>query len=336
MKSKNYNIEMIRFWSFIMVIVIHVANYYCRAFGTIGNGEYVFSLFFNVISRVSVPCFFMISGALLLGRNEEIGKSIQRAGRMLLALAVWSLIYYLFNTYFMHQPVDWKHLYRVPAEAHMWYLYVIIPIYLVLPFLQAMCRGMNEKTERGFAILGSVLVVVLYLTSYVGVKFYYNMPILGNRSYIYYLFMGYWLNKNKDKICSKRRLWFGLWIGSSLVTTVLTVICSLTADKHYDRLLEYGNPLVVVAAISFFLFMLGRQEENAAQPFMRKVMEVGCACSFGIYLVHGIFLDIFKKYVKPYEASAFWMVPVLVVALALVSFACIYIVRKTSVGRKIT
>lgn len=336
MKNKNYNIEMIRFWSFVMVIIIHVANYYCRAFGSIGNGEYFFSLFFNVISRVSVPCFFMISGALLLGRNEAIGKSMKRAGRMLLALVIWSVIYYLFNTCYMQQTVDWKHIYRVPAEAHMWYLYVIIPIYLMMPFLQAMCRGMDEKTEKGFAIFGSVLVVVLYLASHIGVRFYYDMPILGNRSYIYYVFMGYWLSKNKDKIWKDRRLWFFLWIGSSLITTVSTMACSVTAGKHYDRLLEYGNPLVVVSAIAFFLFVLQKEEDDIPKKSIRKVMEAGCACSFGIYLIHGIFLDIFKKQVEPIEASAFWMIPVLVIVLAFLSFACIYIVRKSSVGRKIT
>ena len=35
MKEKNYNLELIRTISFILVVVIHVTNYYCRAFGKI-------------------------------------------------------------------------------------------------------------------------------------------------------------------------------------------------------------------------------------------------------------------------------------------------------------
>lgn len=72
MKEKNYNLELIRMISFIFVIVIHVSNY-CRAYGDITIGEYSFSLLLNLLARISVPCFFMITGALLLGaRNHFI------------------------------------------------------------------------------------------------------------------------------------------------------------------------------------------------------------------------------------------------------------------------
>ena len=58
MKEKNYNLELIRMISFIFVIVIHVSNYYCRAYGDITIGEYSFSLLLNLLARISVPCFF--------------------------------------------------------------------------------------------------------------------------------------------------------------------------------------------------------------------------------------------------------------------------------------
>ena len=74
MKERNYNLELIRMISFIFVIVIHVSNYYCRAYGDITIGEYSFSLLLNLLARISVPCFFMITGALLLGREESLHK----------------------------------------------------------------------------------------------------------------------------------------------------------------------------------------------------------------------------------------------------------------------
>ena len=74
MREKNYNLELVRMISFIFVIAIHVTNYYCRAWGKIPQEEYVFSLAVNVVSRMSVPCFLMISGALLLGREEPVKK----------------------------------------------------------------------------------------------------------------------------------------------------------------------------------------------------------------------------------------------------------------------
>lgn len=73
MKEKNYNLELIRMISFIFVIVIHVSNYYCRAYGDITIGEYSFSLLLNLLARISVPCFFMITGHFCLeDRNHFI------------------------------------------------------------------------------------------------------------------------------------------------------------------------------------------------------------------------------------------------------------------------
>ena len=55
MKEKNYNLELIRMISFVLVIAIHVSNYFCRAYGEIPNSEYAFSLVVDTAARVSVP-----------------------------------------------------------------------------------------------------------------------------------------------------------------------------------------------------------------------------------------------------------------------------------------
>lgn len=146
MREKNYNIELIRTISFILVIVIHVTNYFCRAFGKINMGEYGFALILDTFARVSVPCFFMISGAMLLGRTESAAKNWNRLIRFLPPLLFWSVVYYLFNIYYMGSDFELSEILAVPAEPHLWYLYAMIPIYLVLPFFQAMFRS----SETGF------------------------------------------------------------------------------------------------------------------------------------------------------------------------------------------
>ena len=104
MKEKDYNLEIIRNISFLSVIIIHVANYYCRAFDKIPQNEYIFSLILDTLARVSVPCFFMISGALLLGRDEPLKKHWHRLIRFLIPFIVWSIIYYFWNIYYLKEP----------------------------------------------------------------------------------------------------------------------------------------------------------------------------------------------------------------------------------------
>ena len=123
MKEKNYNLELVRIVSFLLVIAIHVSNYFCRAYGEISRGEYLFSIVVDTAARVSVPSFFMISGALLLGRDEPLGKHGKRLLRFVTALVVWSAVYYLWNTFYMGTPYDLREILYVPTEAHLWYLY---------------------------------------------------------------------------------------------------------------------------------------------------------------------------------------------------------------------
>ena len=139
-----------------------MTNYFCRAYGQITEGEYLFSLVLDTAARISVPCFFMISGALLLGREEPLEKHWKRLLRFVIALVVWSAVYYFWNTYYMKSEYDLRQILYVPAEAHLWYLYAMIPIYLVMPFFQVMCRHMNLKQEKAFLIVatGAVLFII--------------------------------------------------------------------------------------------------------------------------------------------------------------------------------
>ena len=185
-KEKNYNLEIIRMVSFILVIVIHVTNYFCRAYGQITEGEYLFSLVLDAAARISVPCFFMISGALLLGREEPLEKHWKRLLRFVIALVVWSAVYYFWNTYYMKSEYDLRQILYVPAEAHLWYLYAMIPIYLVMPFFQVMCRHMNLKQEKAFLIVATGAVLFNYLLWMMQGEAYYDLPIIGDRIYAYY------------------------------------------------------------------------------------------------------------------------------------------------------
>lgn len=337
MKEKNYNLELIRNISFIMVILIHIANYFCRAVEQISFNEYLFALTINTIARVSVPCFFMISGALLLGRKESSKKCLQRAWRFIIILVVWSFIYYLFNTYYTHQPWQWTLFLDDPAEDHLWYLYVLIPIYIILPFLQSMCRGMDEKLEHAFAIIGTIWVFMTHLISYTNLDIYYDLPIFGSRSYIYYLYMGYYLMKYRKQILKNVKFLIFTFITSTAANIIIVAGYSILYHEHYERTLEYGNPLVIISALSFFLLMLevGETKINWNSK-NKKWMDLAASYSLGIYLVHIIFLDIYKMNVPPNQYPVYFIILILLIVILILSVLTVYLLRKLPFGKKIT
>ena len=91
----------------------------------------------------------MISGRCSLGREEPLEKHAKRLLRFLTALVVWSLLYYIWNIFYDGRDYDLRQIWYVPTKAHLWYLYAMIPIYLVLPFFQILCRNMTMKLEKG-------------------------------------------------------------------------------------------------------------------------------------------------------------------------------------------
>ena len=336
MKEKNYNLELIRMISFIFVIVIHVSNYYCRAYGDITIGEYSFSLLLNLLARISVPCFFMITGALLLGRQESLHKHAKRIFRFLIVLLVWSVIYMIWNAVYMKDPYQIKDLLYKPVEQHLWYLYAMIPIYLVLPFFQVMCKGMNLRMERAFLVVITAAVLFNYISTFFDEKMYYSVPMVGDRIYSYYVFIGYYIYKYRKHVMKGKMIPAGIFVVCMALNYGLTYAATWQDGEHYARLLEYGNPLLALAATMAFLMLvrLKKSEFNPSEQ-AKKWIDRFCGCSFGIYLIHIMFLDVYKRNIKPETFSAWIMIPVVSVGLVLLSFGCVWLIRKTKTGRKI-
>lgn len=336
-KKKNYNMELIRIVSFVMVIVIHVTNYFCRAYTDISRGEYLFSLILDTIARVSVPCFFMLSGALLLGRTERLRKNGERLLRFLFVLIFWSLIYYFFNVYYMGTPYNLKELFYIPTEPHLWYLYATIPIYVVLPFFQIMCKGMSENMDKAFLLMGSLAALFMYFSSLLQEEPYYDVPIIGDKIYTFYFFLGYFICKYRERI--QRNVWKirGVFLGSTALNVFLTLLISDHRGDHYERLLEYGCPLVVISGVSFFVLMMQLGNGHIKlHDTAKKWVDIWCGCSFGIYLIHILFLDNYKKYMEPADLSAWIAVPVLTAVILGMSFLCVYFIRKLPFGKYIS
>lgn len=342
MSQKNYNIEIMRVVAFIMVIVIHVSNYFCRAYGAVSMGEYVFALVINSLARVSVPCFFMMSGALLLGRTEGMDKALARARKFFGVLCVWTVIYFLFNTFYTKQGCNWKLLLEKPAEAHLWYLYVMIPIYIVLPFLQVLCKGMGEQLEKAFVIIGFIWLSIVHIMPYAeldldfSLELYFDLPVFGDRSYIFYLFCGYLIAKYKNQIKLSQKQLLGLFVGGSMVNVVATLLKSMERGKHFEWIFQYGSPMVMISSLAFFAYIMRLGEGNVVlSEKVKKWVDISCACSFGIYLIHIMFLDNYKIHVAANEFSVYWVLPVLVVVILAISFVVVYLLRKTKIGKAI-
>ena len=86
--KKDYNLELIRTISIFLVVLIHFCNYYIKTAEPEFNVNYSAALFYNVFARVSVPLFFMVSGALAFRKEFDFGKNNRKMIHMIIVLVV--------------------------------------------------------------------------------------------------------------------------------------------------------------------------------------------------------------------------------------------------------
>mgnify|MGYP007068567085 CR=1 FL=1 len=188
---RNYNLEIIRMISCIFVIVIHVTNYFFAGhMEKLHRVSILFALFTGYTGESKCSLFFYDLRSIAFW--EEKNRLEKNTGRdcfvFLIALVVWSVVYYIWNRAFMKTEYNLKEILYVPTEPHLWYLYAMIPIYMVLPFFQVMCKGMSRKLERTLLVVCGASVVFNYMVSLQNGEAYYDLPLVGDKVYMFYLY----------------------------------------------------------------------------------------------------------------------------------------------------
>lgn len=327
MKKVDYKLDTLRVISMFLVIVVHVANYYCRAFDDISNASYMIEIVFNAIGRVAVPIFFMISGALLLNQKYDSKKNNKKIIKYIIVLAVFTIIYALWDKFYMGKTIgSIIDIIKYPDRAMLWFMYAMIAIQIALPFIKCMVDGMDEKLEKQFVILWLTFNGgVFLLKKFINLSIQYLIPIVSGTYYLGYFVVGYIIYKNREKIMKNKNnlLYILSFAISILVIVIISYYQSEALGKCYDSFLAYQNLFVIFASLAFYLMVYFNisEKENNLITFIAKN-------SFGVYLIHGIFLDIFMKLVPYKEIISFLVVPVAIISIGIVSILAVYLLKK--------
>lgn len=315
MKKRNLNIEFIRVLSCIFVILIHVSNHYRRHMGDISFSSYSFAMIVNVITRVAVPFFFMITGALLLRREPD--SSFKRVISAMKTLAFWTVIYGLWECFFKGNDVNIIKVFYQPVTKHFWYMYVLIGIYIALPYIQILFKHLDEKLEKRFIFIWLIVLFVSYVSSFFKLSFSYEIPFIGSTTYYFGFFiLGSYIYQHQNDIESKKSLWLGL-----LCFIILTIWAFHT--KSIEKVLHYKNFFIVIGSACFFHYLLGIKKI----PMKENILTVISQHSLGIYYIHIIFLDIFKS-INFLPLHSIIGIPLLTIVILMMSMGSMMVISK--------
>lgn len=175
----------------------------------------------------AVPCFLMVSGALLLNpeRPVTVKKCLTKyIPRMLIALVVFCLLFRALEILVNHEPVNaetllsgFYEIFSGTSWSHVWYLYLMIGIYLLLPFYHKIASNSTAGELRYLMIVYVIFLslVPVLKTFGISVGFYICVSAI----YPFYLFCGYALRQGVWRVNRGLGLLF-LLIGTAAVVPV--------------------------------------------------------------------------------------------------------------------
>ncbi len=297
-KQRNEKIELLRVVSCLLVICIHVSNYYSRGYGEISEASYIISLIINGFSRIAVPIFFMISGYLLIHEQIAMKKSVKRVIGTAWILLLWSIIYYIWNQLYRNQPYDFRLLFEEPVKRHLWFLYAILGMYIVLPFLQCLLKNMSPLLMKYFVLLWFLFSTANYILALLDMEVTYQVPLVGSSCYLGYFIIGYLIRCFAGRIPIKEWECVLIAFFAGAITILATFFYSHKTDVHVERFFEYRNILIGIAAISVFVGVM-QGKELYLKGIWVKIIQCISRHSLTIYLSHILFLDIIKKECNP-------------------------------------
>ncbi len=154
-KSRQAGISFLRIFATIGIVCLHTCSTLTENADlfTLSSSELKYFTAWHLVWRWAVPVFFMITGALLLSPNKPISyKSCitKYCKRILLAIAIFGIpmaaLILIFDGVRGLPLVigSIAAIFTGKSFAHLWYLYALVGIYLLLPVV----KGFIDKAQE--------------------------------------------------------------------------------------------------------------------------------------------------------------------------------------------
>lgn len=287
--SRQPALDLLRCLAIAGVVVMHCAS---PLTGSDNPTDIWAGLVYSSLCLFCVPVMLMISGALLLGNPKPIelkrfyGK---RCMKILIPLLGWSLIYYLLvclqTGTAPHVISFFKRFFTGMWSGPLWFLYMILGVYLMTPFMaQAFSRG---REALGWAFVGIVFGVwALNFATRLLWEQEANRFLTGALIpyYFGYFVLGHLLNRHPVRLPGGKAALAACFLGCGLLSALGEQAAKGGNAMLPTTFFSYHQPLTVLMSASIFLFFKDWSPRMEA-GLGRLVGEVS-SLTYGIFLAH--------------------------------------------------
>ncbi|MFD1888152.1 acyltransferase [Paenibacillus wenxiniae] len=211
-KQRLGEIEILRGMAFAAVVLQHsIAHYSVAPELAMADGARLTLLL--IAAKFAVPAFIFITGLVLFYNYDgelAYGSFIRkRCKDIVVPYLVWTLFYTVLAGTFAMKPVqEWiptvlRYIFTGKSSYHLWYIVMIIPMYLLFPWLRKLVRKLSEAFKGNgrralFIMMGLTVayeLLLMLLPWFIKSFQAWQIPVLtpyfttyADRNIVYYLY----------------------------------------------------------------------------------------------------------------------------------------------------
>ena len=344
-------LDEVRSLAILLVVIGHITRLY--------SYDYVSWLFCSGLfsfTRIGVPLFFTVSGALLLTRKYEVKKFLgRRFRRVFLPFLFWIIVYIIVGVLVWNYELSFTYIMNTAFgvgdySALFWFIWSLIGVYLLIPVVSSFIREEGMKGSE-YLILITLILSVLFTIGffdYPQMKYnfkviFYFFPVLG------YFIMGSYI-QNKEFNMSKGKL-FAIGVLMFIVGIIghFIQIYMKSLGTYALTPVDFFNIFVILETMGLFIAfkyadvkMLGEKVKPLKERTIGKVIVIFSSCSFGIYFSHYLIMQLlcYEGFLKSFIKHDFIInLPLTCLIVIGLSWALILIMSKIPIldigsGRK--
>lgn len=339
--NRIFYLDILRVIACLSVIMIHTSARYVDK--NIGSFNFWVGDIFDGVSRIGVPLFVMISGTLMLDKNYQFNskKWIKHITKLITFFAFWSFIYsIIFNIltpiFINHESINIINFISsfVKGHYHLWFIYLIIGLYLIVPLLRLWVNDNNKKYVEYFIVLSIIFTYIIPQIINIGSNYCdlfeqlndiieQNFQLTYVGGFTTYFILGWYIHNYN--IENKKMVYILGLIG--LLTSIIgTYILSITSKKPLQM---FGDLTINVLFQSLAIFVFIKDKFITQKNINNTIINSISKYSLGIYAMHDLIITIMYKILYKINLD-FSLVNISIVFTTsfILSFLCSFIFSK--------
>lgn len=285
-KQRNSNIELLRIFSMICVIIHHFSLY--GGYNNINNltiTSYAGKIMFAV-GKLGVDIFVLISGYFLINAKFSF-KKILKFWLQILFYSVGLMLIMNFNNLNNVTIGNICKCFFPISYSRYWFASTYLYMYILFPFINKLAHSINKNEYKFLLIILTIMFSGIYSILYGSNSYQTGVGIFETISWFIYLYLlaGYirmygikfFENKIRTNIIT-------------IVLIILFIICVILLHTIYVKYNKFGNLISYYITLnSIFILILAVSIMYCfinMKPRYNKIINLLGSVSFAVYLIH--------------------------------------------------